>query len=440
MNKIVQSLSLAVLICAVLVAGQFAPDQKVAHAQDVCDFANGVLTSSLGNGLNCIDGNGIHPLEIPISFVPSSADDFAICPDSGNLLVLHFFGLAVYDGASWSELELPDDVFSTSSVACDTSGQIWVGHSDGVSVYSSGAWVSYGLDVFGTGDFIYEVSHIRAGTDGSVWVSTPSSVAKLAEMGAWTVFEDGAGFDDDYSIGGLALTSDNLPVAAYSYGVLTFDGTTWTAHETDWFGIDPVAVAADGSIWVGSLTEGVAKFDGSSWTTFNRDAGLSSNTVHSVATDASGRVWVGTEHGLNVFDGSAWTIYYQDNSDLADNTVRVIHPIGAPALPALVQKAPGSVGGLIVIGRDPVANARVELCTELLGGTFYGDTPCADHAGAMLTTTNDAGEFTFENVPVGRYDVTIETPDGWIYFVGAESEIVVEEGAAVDLGFVDVAQ
>lgn len=437
MKKMVRSLGLAVLICAVLATGHFATDQKVAQAQEVCDFANGVLTSSLGNGINCIDGNGVHPLEIPISFAPTSADDFAICPDTGNLLVLHFFGLAVYDGSSWSELELPDEALVTNSLACDASGQIWIAHTDGVSVYSAGAWTSYGLDVFGTGEFIYEVSHIRAGTDGSVWASTPESIAQLDEAGAWTVYE---GFENIFSIGGLALDANNMPVVGYGSGVLTFDGTTFTPHENDWFGGDPVAVAPDGTIWLGSLTEGVASFDGSTWTVFDRDAGLSSNTVHDVKVDSSGRVWVGTEHGLNVYDGSAWTIFYQDNSGLADNTVRLVHPLGAPTLPALVQEAPGSVSGVIVLGRDPVANTRVELCTELLGGTFYGDTPCADHAGAMLTTTNDAGEFTFENVPVGRYEVTIETADGWIYFVGTESEISVEEGAAVDMGFVDVAQ
>lgn len=437
MKKILQSLGFAGLICAVLMAGHFAPDARVAHAQDTCDVANGVLVSTLSNGINCIDANGIHAFDIDISFAPSSVDDFAICPDSGNLVAVHIFGLAVFDGTSWSEIEVPSDVFAANSVACDAGGQIWIAHSSGVSVYSNGGWASYGLDTFGTGDFIFEVSHVVAGSDGSVWVSTPSSVAQLAEMGAWNVFENGAGFDEDYSIGGLALTSDNLPVVGYSSGVLTFDGSTWTAHETDMFGIDPVAVAPDGSIWVGSITEGVAKFDGSDWTLFDRESGLSSNTVNAIGVDSENRVWAGTEHGLSVFDGSTWTIFYQDNSGLLDNDVELVKTLGAPALPAFVQKTPGSVTGVIVVGRDGVPNARVELCTELMGGTFYGDTPCADHAGALLTTTNDAGEFTFENVPVGRYQISIESPTGWVYF---SDEVSVGEGGANDLGFVDVSE
>ncbi|MGW8323569.1 MAG: efflux RND transporter permease subunit, partial [Thermodesulfobacteriota bacterium] len=40
-----------------------------------------------------------------------------------------------------------------------------------------------------------------------------------------------------------------------------------------------LAIASDGAIWVGTMSEGVSRFDGEAWTTYTKDDGLASNTV-----------------------------------------------------------------------------------------------------------------------------------------------------------------
>lgn len=429
------------LLLALSLIGPFNLNEPTpAFAQGTCDIANGVLIGTLSYGVNCLDANGFNEVEIGADFPTSSIDDVAVCPDTGEVLVLHLFGITKFDGATSTDIELPSDVFAPDALLCAAGGQLWVGHSSGVSVYDGAAWTNYPLTDFGSSSFIFSVEQLELAPDGTVWASTGSSVARFTG-GAWEVFEEGAGFGEEYFLGRMTLNADGLPLVSHSNGFIGFDGSAWyESPEAPVFGLDPIAVDADGNVWLGSITEGLAVYDGSSWSQVNIDNGLSSNTVHFLTFDANGRLWVGTEYGLNILEGDVWTTYLQANSGLLDNTVRFVAPIGAPALPAAVEKAPGSVVGTIVIGRDPVPDVRVELCTELLGGTFFGDTPCADHAGALITTTDTGGNFAFEGVPAGRYDITIETPDGWIYFVGVDSEITVDEGAAVDLAFIDVAQ
>jgi ligand-binding sensor domain-containing protein len=71
---------------------------------------------------------------------------------------------------------------------------------------------------------------------------------------------------------------------------------------------------------------GVAKFDGVNWTVYNTsNSGLPSNNVTSIAIDAQGKQWIGTEYGgLAKFDGVNWTVYNTSNSGLPDNDVRAI--------------------------------------------------------------------------------------------------------------------
>jgi hypothetical protein len=126
------------------------------------------------------------------------------------------------------------------------------------------------------------------------------------------------------------------------------------------------------------------------------------------------------------------------NSDLLDNNVQFVDVFGdGPDLPETEEKETGSIIGVVEAGRDSVPNADVELCTESVGGVFYGDSPCEGQPGEMLATTNDDGEFIFEDVPAGRYDVVINGPDGWIYFIGAD-KVVVTPGEETDLDDIDV--
>ncbi|MBQ9193953.1 MAG: helix-turn-helix domain-containing protein [Bacteroidales bacterium] len=78
--------------------------------------------------------------------------------------------------------------------------------------------------------------------------------------------------------------------------------------------------ASDGTFWLGSngngVYHGVRTEDGSlSFTAYTTRQGLSNDRIRSLAEDTSGRIWISTEHGLNVLDPSdgSVTAYYRED-------------------------------------------------------------------------------------------------------------------------------
>jgi sugar lactone lactonase YvrE len=418
------------------------PVSGIIHAQGSdCDLQNGVLIGTISYGINCLDQNGWNTFEIQTSGLPvTSVNDVAVCPDDQSLVLVNIFGMNKFDGTTWSEIDVPSEVVAPKALACAPGGELWATHISGVSHFDGSQWTTVDDKELGSSPFIIGTNDVAAGGDGSVWVTTSNSIAHYVG-GEWIIYENGKGFDQDYSLGDLALNGDGQPIVVYNDGILTFDGQNWTANKAPISLLQKVLVDQAGRVWVGSLSDGVAVEEAGNWTVYNVESGLTSNAINALASDSQGRVWVGTQWGLNVLDGDQWSVYQMGNSDILDNNVQQLTVTGeGPALPETADKQGGSIIGVLVNGRDPAPNLQVELCTQSVGGVFYGDTPCAGQSGQMLVTTNDKGEFTFENVPVGRYDMTFETPDGWVYFIGVDSKVEVTEGQENDLAFIDISQ
>ncbi|MCC7296962.1 MAG: hypothetical protein IT244_01410 [Bacteroidia bacterium] len=91
----------------------------------------------------------------------------------------------------------------------------------------------------------------------------------------------------------------------------------------------------DGNLWFGSVGEGLYKFDGKIFVHFGMEQGLNSNAIYSMLQDNTGKIWVGTDKGINCFDGMKFinvpmvlnnnTAVYINNSHnlnrLVENTV-----------------------------------------------------------------------------------------------------------------------
>lgn len=60
----------------------------------------------------------------------------------------------------------------------------------------------------------------------------------------------------------------------------------------------------DGNLWFGSVGEGLFKYDGKLFVHFGMEQGLNSNFIYSILQDKTGKIWVGTNKGLNRFEGS----------------------------------------------------------------------------------------------------------------------------------------
>ncbi len=86
-------------------------------------------------------------------------------------------------------------------------------------------------------------------------------------------------------------------------------------------GVTSMATDASGRVWIGG-PQGVAVRDGG-FTAYTQENGLPSSSVLSVAAAASGDVWVGTENGTARFRNGAWTSFTTEDG-LAGNRVQAI--------------------------------------------------------------------------------------------------------------------
>jgi hypothetical protein len=112
-------------------------------------------------------------------------------------------------------------------------------------------------------------------------------------------------------------------------------------------------------------------------------------------------------------DGEVWTNYHMHTADLAGDRIDHILVLdGGPNLPGLVEKESGSLSGRILKDGHPAASTSVEICVEGIGRMYFGDTPCEKQAFMRSTVTNAEGEFVFEDILPGRYNLAFKTADG----------------------------
>ena len=75
-------------------------------------------------------------------------------------------------------------------------------------------------------------------------------------------------------------------------------------------GSDVTCMATDnsGKVWIGGKN-GVAVRSGTQFTAYTSESGLPDNTVNDLIVAPDGKVWVGTEQGAAVFQNGSWKVY-----------------------------------------------------------------------------------------------------------------------------------
>jgi hypothetical protein len=90
------------------------------------------------------------------------------------------------------------------------------------------------------------------------------------------------------------------------------------------------AIAPNGDKWVATLS-GVNRLIGTSWVTYTTSDGLAKNDTISVAVDANGVVWAGSNgSGVSKLAGATpWTVYNTTNSVLTSSRFHVFDSSGS---------------------------------------------------------------------------------------------------------------
>lgn len=246
------------------------------------------------------------------------------------------------------------------SIGVDSKGYKWFGtNAGGASTYKDGKWKTY-FPMHGLADYwIYSFANDK---QGDLWIGTWAGASHFDQK--TKKFTNYVRELINEWVYGIDVDQQGRVWFGTEGGVSMFDGKTWTSwshqdglgapnanglpaspntglgtrmrHNLDTsvdgsMSYNPsyvlaLIVAQDGTVWAGTWGGGVAKFDGKTWTNYTIKDGMSGNLVYSVAQDAKGVFWFGTENGLTRFDGKNFSKLRRTDG-LLDDAVYSIAPV-----------------------------------------------------------------------------------------------------------------
>ncbi len=403
----------AALVLAATTVGTLNPAVYAQTATDSCDAGIGLWAGSFGYGASCADSAGFRALSKQNKALANDlVTDIEICGD--RVVVAHALGLNTLQQGKWRTERMKSGIQSPAAIDCDSKNNLWIAHYDGVSKFDGKTWTTTRADKLGTDANVKVSKDIAVGPKDTVWVATSNSVARF-DGKDWRFWEGEAFGENKQFFSRIVVDPRGAPWVSAIGGIYTFDDDAWVFHKnSDLISNEGLAVDAEGSVYVGSTYQGLYIFSDGDWSTVDRDTGLSSNSIREIAIDGRGRIWVGTQYGMNVFDGKKWRNFDMSTTGMIDNDVTVLEIEGAgPELPSgpLPVKT-GTLAGKVSTGTKPAAGIDVQLCVEFIGLSFNGSTPCGDQPYSKLTKTDKDGAYRFEKIPAGVYGVVFKQPSG----------------------------
>jgi len=404
---------------------------------------------STRDGLTVLSSDGWHSF-----YDDTTIFDIAIDPQD-KLWVLTREDLAYFNGR---EFVVSSESHKADEIDFDKQGQLWAAGiwavpGYGVGLYDGEEWTrfafsKYGIEDIGTGSF----RDIQVDNDGQVWVATSEGlvVCDQKECKKLTLPIP------DQVLYCLAIDDTGQLWVGHRDGLSIFDGASWTTRTgndmnlTGNVMVEDITFDGKGNVWLGIPHKGVLTSDGESWKKYDTtNSGLISDRIQAIACDSRERVWVGTDCGICVFDGVKWTTYNMGNSGLTSDDVSkiLVEKGGLASLPSLQAIKVGELTGIIQAGGKAMAGARVMLCTDVMGTIpgvgFGGETPCEGPV-QMEVFTDESGGFRFTDVPIGEYELTVQSPEGNWYTIMAKTGVpvaetfTVEEGKTTSIGILNI--
>jgi ligand-binding sensor domain-containing protein len=290
-----------------------------SHAQIVATGPGGeVWTYILWHGVYEFDGENWRAVgEIPGGTVADVAFAADGTPWVGTVGGTHYPGgvLVHRQGETWTDVAAAQGLISIRAVAPGPEGMIAASTDLGLGVYQGGEW-----RLLKDGPTSDRVTSVAVTPDGAAWfafgdrsVATPGGGLSRFDGQEWAYFLG------DAEVNALAVAPDGSLWIGMDTGVVRFDGRDWqVVAECESFtdcGVLDIAFTADGAAWVANgfsvarlADPSGAAGDGQSWTRFEK-------LVSSLVAAPDGGIWMNGWEGsqgssyVAHFDGANWTTY-----------------------------------------------------------------------------------------------------------------------------------
>lgn len=334
---------------------------------------------------------------------------------------------------------------SLMDLAVDRDGTIWATGWKGVSFWNGSTWTTEGEAVLGPD----AVAPHGLALDGRsrVWVVSTSALL-VREDGKWSRIDLAAHWPSPPAFDDVVTGPRGVAFAAASHGLLELSSPrelerVQVEDQDHDLLLETLAASPTGVLGLRYNVDEVVRIgvDGTKtrWRAKRDFAGLD---IDEVTPDDAGRLWVATDVGVVVLGpgdppGKQAVDWRSGRVPELAGKVYVIGVAGAgPVLPSEVGPVQtGGLAGKLVKGGKALARTAVEICPapRLRSET----TPCAESATRLSTTTDAAGRFTVNDVPLGLYGLAAKVGSEWHVVFGVE-HAVRERGRVHDVGEIEV--
>jgi ligand-binding sensor domain-containing protein len=184
------------------------------------------------------------------------------------------------------------------SFANDKEGNLWIGTWAGVNHFNvtTGKFKTYVKELIN--EWVYGIA---VDADGRTWFGTEGGVTVYdgKRWKSWT-HKDGLGAPNTEAL----PVSPNTGLGTRSRHDLTTEVAGLGSYNPNY--VFSILAAPDKTIWAGTWGGGVSRYDGKTWSNLTMRDGLAGNIVYSMARDAQGVFWFGTNNGVSRYDGKTW--------------------------------------------------------------------------------------------------------------------------------------
>lgn len=208
------------------------------------------------------------------------------------------------------------------NVARDLDSVIWASTSAGLCFFKDNSWSIYKMDD-GLIDNVVRV--VVVDKLNRKWIGTYRGVS-LYDGTTWTSFTVDDSLPHNYITSG-AIDKNGTVWMGTKNGLAFFNGTDWTQiffdEKNPSYAVENISFDYANSIWlcasfvlnVGKyggfvlIPKGVYKPIGNLWECLTESNGLLSRGVELVFHEENGRIWFGTNVGLNLFSNNKWSLF-----------------------------------------------------------------------------------------------------------------------------------
>ena len=215
-------------------------------------------------------------------------------PDGG--IWFGALGVSYFNGFSWTSYTIAEGLAGSlvQAIATDSQGRTWFGTESGLSIWNGSTFFNLTRENGLPSDNIIA---LRADGD-TMWISAAGGGLFRFEKNQIQLFSPENSELPAGVISALAVAGDGGLLVGHSRGLARFhDGEVTPVDELTGVVVHTIATTADGKIWVGSNGDGVFYFDGANWGAPPGNVAFPAQQITNILVDENGSVWIGARTG-----------------------------------------------------------------------------------------------------------------------------------------------